>query len=280
MDLLRKYLMNSTVAYAPPDRAAGVPARGRVSDAVQDDGEPYEPDAAGDDTADVEAAAGEDDGDYVEGDEDDGADDIDPEPEPERRPRSRGQQRIENLSTTNRELRAQVAASEARLAALEAQMNAPRQAAQPTREEEEARLALMSPEERMNYRLENTIRQNNAATAGALAAVRDQTDRAEFRALLRDKPQWKKFEADVERKFQELTKKGTPIPREAVLVYVIGEAAYKTTEQPRRRSQSQERIRQQETRPGSAARGDVRGDRRQANSGASGVERRLANINI
>lgn len=271
MNLLRKYLLNSAAVLDPPDR----PGRTRVSAAVQD--EPYEPDAVGDDTADVDAADDDAaDGDIVDdaGDPDE-TDDTEDESEPERRPRAR--QRIESLSTRNRELQAKVDASEARLAALEARLNAPAPQKQEDAREEEARLALMSAEERLNYRFEKSIAQNNRATADMLFNVQDQTDRTSFRALLREKPHFKQHEAEVEKRLRELKVK---IPREAVLIYVIGESAYKSGEKPRKRSQSQERLQQQETRPGASGRGDVRGDRRQANGGISSVERRLANVRI
>lgn len=266
MDLLKKYLLANIACFAP---------RGRVADALQDD-EPYEPDATGDDADDVEALEAGDE-DPVEDDE--LAEEEEPEPEPERRPRSRGQARIESTANANRELREQLAASEARLAALEARQNQPAPVPQRSQEEENARLALMSPEERMNYRLENALAANNNQTQQVLTSIQDRTDAADFRVMLRDKPQYKKFEAEVNKRVAELRAKGTPLPREAVLMFVVGEAAVKSTEKPRTKAQSQQRMREQETRP-AGGRGDVRGDRRQAATSGSALERRLSNVRI
>lgn len=268
MDLLKKYLLNSIACFAP---------RGRVADALADGDDGEQPDGF---TDDVDPDAREDeelpeDGDEIEEPED-GEDE--PEPEPERR-RSRSQARIESTANANRDLKAQLAASEARLAALEARQNQPAPVPQRTREEEDARLALMSPEERMNYRMETALSANTRQTQQVLTSIQDQTDSSDFRVLLRDKPQYKKFETEVNKRAGELRAKGTPLPREAILMFVVGETAVKSTEKPRTKQQSRQRMREQETRPASGG-GDVRGDRRQTGTSGSALEKRLANVRI
>lgn len=273
MDLYKKYLLNSIACFAP---------RGRVADAIVDDSEPYEPDATGDDAADVEAEAGPEGEDGTAGDETGDEDPGEDEPEeyevePRRPVRGRAQARIERLSNDNATLKAEIAASAARLAAVEARLNQP--ATREAQADEEARLALMSPQERSEYRVERALANNQRQTADVLQSIQDQTDASAFRVLLGEKPQYKKFEKLVETRVKELRGKKTPLPREAVLMFLVGEAAVKATEKPRTKAQSQQRMQQQETRPASG-RGDVRADRRQAGSQVSAVERRLANIRI
>lgn len=260
--------------------------RERLTNALQDDEDLARVPADDDVTDDVEAAPDDDDlegpGDDLPAGEDDPEDleAEEDEPEPERRPRSRSQARIENVTRANRELRAEVAASQARLAALEAKLAQPSpQAQQEQQRDEEARLALMSPEERMNYRLERTIAHSNQQTHQVLSSVQDQADQTAFRALLKEKPHYAKLQIEVEKRTKALRDKGTPLPREAVLMFLVGEAAVKSADAPRKRTQSKERLQQQETRP-SAGRGDVRGDRRQAGGTASALERRLANVRL
>lgn len=263
MDLWRKYLLNSVALRAP---------RGRVADALQDD-----PELEADDepvTDDTDEA----DDELPEDEQEDEVDPPEDDPEPEPQPRSRAKARIEALSAEKRALRAEIEASNARLAALEARMTAP-QPAQVDPREEEARLALMSPEERMQYRVDQSLARNNQATSQLLGSLQDQTDQTAFRALIRDKPQFSKLAPKVEAKLAELRKKGTPLPREAILIYLIGEQAYGSQEKPRKKAQSQQRMQQQETRPPSG-RGDVAGNRRQAAGTTSNLERRLSNVRI
>lgn len=267
MDLFRKYLLTSA-AFAPRNEG-DPPTRQRVVDALVDDVDPDERDET---ELDDQPEDGE-----AEQEEDSEADQYEPEPEP--RPRGRATTRIETLANDNRALREEIAASQARLAALEAR------AAQPASRQEDqrdidARYALMSPEERMNDRLERTLAASNRQTQDVLASVQDQTDASAFRVLLREKPQYEKFATTVETRVKELRGKGTPLPREAVLMFLVGEAAVKTGGKPQKKAQSQQRMRDQETRPASG-RGDVRdSDRRNAGGTMSAVERRLSNVRI
>lgn len=269
MDMFKKYLLNTAAVFAP---------RERVAEALADD-EPYEPDAVGDDADDLPAEGDED---AVEGDEDLEDLEAEPEPEPEPRTRSRGQRRIETLSTQNRALEQQVADSQARLAALEARLSNPQptqQAVEAQQRDEDARLALMSPEERLEYRLNRTLAGHSAQVNSTLASVQDHSDRQSFREVLRDKPQFKVHEKAVEAEFKRLNSLRTPMTREAILMFIVGQKAVQTKGKPQPKARSQQRLREQEARPVSAS-GDVRGDRRSADSTASARERRLSNVRL
>lgn len=266
MSLLRKYLLSNIAAFAP---------RERVVDALGDETDPPL------DPADDQEGAGDPDEfeDEEVLDDPDNEEEPELEAEPEPRQRTRGQQRIERLANDNRGLREEVAASQARLAALEARLVQPQQPTIDQQRDEEARLALMSPEERMNHRLERTIADNNRQTQAVLGSVQDQADATAFRALLKDKPHYAKLSDTVEKRAKELRQKGTPLPREAVLMFLVGEQAVKSQERPRQREQSQQRLAQQETRP-SSGRGDVRGDRRSTGSTQTALEKRLSNVRL
>ena len=274
MDMLRKHLLNSAVTFDPPDR----PGRGRVVDALQDE-EPYEPDAAGDDAADIEQ--GEDE--IEDGEPED--EELEPEQEPEDQPRrrsgrpaSREERRIEALNADKRRLEAEVAATNSRLAALEARLSQPQQRVE-SQEEEAARLALMSPEERITYRTERSVNTIRAETQRMFGSVQDQADATAFRSLITDKPQYKRFVSDVEKEVTKLRASGVQTPREAVLMFLVGKDALARTEQPRQKARSQQRMREQEVRPESG-RSDVRGNRRQSGSASEARERRLANVQL
>lgn len=272
MDLFKRYMLNTAAVFAP---------RERVAEALADEDDLYEPDAVGDDTDDL----AEGDEDIVEGDGDaplEIVDDEDDPIEPKPRQRSRGQRRIETLSTRNRDLEQQVAESQARLAALEARMANPQQSQQALeaqQRDEDARIALMSPEERLEYRLNRTLAGHSAQVNNTLASVQDNTDRQAFREVLRDKPQFKVHEAAVEKEFKRLNSLRTPMSREAILMFIVGQKAVQTKGKPQPRARSQQRLREQEARPVSAS-GDVRGDRRSADSTASARERRLSNVRL
>jgi hypothetical protein len=263
MDLWKKYLLNTTAAHAPPDR-------GRAVDAIEDDQVEDDQDDQVEDDLDDEF-------------EDDAEGDPEPEPEPAPRrrsgqPRSRAEERIEALSADKRALQARVDAADARLAALEAN-----QGRQPQRQEnaddEAARLALMSPEERITYRVERGLAQVRSDTQRVVGSLQEQTDAAAFRTLLAEKPHYKRFSAEVEKEATRLRNAGTPMPREGVLMFLVGKDAVTRADAPRTRRQSQQRMEGQETRPASG-RSDVRGDRRQAGSQSQARARRLENIEI
>lgn len=275
MNLFRKYLLTS-VCFAP--RTEGdPPTRQRVAEAVQDDDQPEADIDDGLVDDDIDAAEAADDDAQVD---DEFSDDLEPEPEPEPRQRGRAQGRIERLANDNRALKDEIAASQARLAALETRMAqpAPRQEDQ---RELEARYALMSPEERMSDRLERSLNQQSQQTSAVLAEIQDTTDATAFRALIREKPQYAKYATTVETRLKSLKVKGTPLPREAVLMFLVGEAAVKDGGKPQKKTNSARRMQEQDVRP-SAGRGDVRGGDRRANSGSamSAVERRLQNTRI
>lgn len=268
MDLFKRYLLNTAAVFAP---------RERVAEALADD-EPVDDLSTDDDIID------DPEDDNIDPDDDAGAivDGEDPEPEPEPRTRSRGQRRIETLSTRNRDLEQQVAESQARLAALEARLSNPQQSQQAIeaqQRDEDARIALMSPEERLEYRLNRTLAGHSAQVNNTLASVQDHTDRAAFRETLREKPQFKVHEAAVEKEFKRLNSLRTPMSREAILMFIVGQKAVQSKGKPQPKARSQQRLREQEARPVSAS-GDVRGDRRSADSTASARERRLSNVRL
>lgn len=176
-----------------------------------------------------------DDGEEGEGGEDAG------------QPSSRGQNRFQKLSRTAQEANERAAKVERELADLRAQTQARAQQEDPAAEA--ARMALMSPEERTDYRL-NQAEQRNQQNINALRfQTQDQIDKAGFDAKAQYDPLVKKHAPEVEKRLTAMRQNGMNAPRDAVLTYVLGEivrtqGTKKTAEQ---KGKGQENIRRQET---------------------------------
>jgi hypothetical protein len=156
-----------------------------------------------------------------------------------------------------------------------------RQESRETPEQEAARLALMLPEDRMEYRL-NKATQGFQQTARALELrAADASDRASFTAQYAAKPSFAKYADRVEATLQTARQRGGNPDRETVLKYLLGEDAMKNMDKAKetQRRQGQQNIQRQTTRA-SSGRGDIQPQRRGALTDAQKRAQRLEGVNL
>lgn len=245
---------------------------------MSDPREPLEPGGDAElDTPDPQAIDDGGDGDDLEPELDDVGLDDEPEPEPEpqdAQPRRRGRaaETITSLRTRAQTAEAERQALERRLAALE---NRPApvdpMAAQRELEAENARLAMMSPEEQGRYWYQKGQQETQRALAQHQLLTADSQDRRDYAALKREVPAATRLETQVEATLQNLRNQGIyAIGREAILNALVGaEVLQKSRRQaPQARQNGQRRIQRQTTNPanprGDVPRGRPRQDQRQA----------------
>jgi colicin import membrane protein len=121
-------------------------------------------------------------------------------------------------------------------------------------------LSRMTEDQQVQYHMakklvgiENQLKSNNFA-------AQDATDRAEAARVL-EQPRFKKFAAEVERGYRELTAKGVSISRLAVLDYIVGKSIREGGRQAasKQRRDGERRIEKAQGRPG-AGRSNVGGN--------------------
>jgi hypothetical protein len=197
----------------------------------------------------------------AEGDAPEAEEDTDPDAEPasdeDADPEPRRPSRSENVRRRAQE-------AELRAARLEGELEAMRRTGthQPDRAAQEQaerdRLALMTPDERAAYLIDRNERQTTDRIAQAERRVAARMDRSEFRALMAEKPNLSRYEAEVERRFEETFKGGGFVERSTILRWAIGDAmmkqAPKAADKQRRQADAR---RQRETTRAGAGRSDV-----------------------
>ena len=129
--------------------------------------------------------------------------------------------------------------------------------------EQEARLAAMDPEERINYRIDQAQQANTKALRNLELSFKEQADKATFEVTLAQQPSLKKYEGKVEAIYAEhmanAKRNGTAPPdRATILPWVIGQEVLKSSAKAvdKGRKAGAANIARQTTRPVST-RGDV-----------------------
>lgn len=266
--MLKRYLLSSAAAFAPPDDQ-GAPGPDADDDRIEVD---LDDDEAVTDPVD------EPEGDNAEDDQTLGTDGEDGEQPPERQP-SRGDRRITALTERTRRLAEENARVTRELEELRRRPAAPQLPVETPAQRAE-RLALMSPEERMEERLNEALNRNQQQTQQLTSQLMDQSDRTSFDARTAANPLFKKIATDVERELAALRARGENLPRETIATYLIGQRVL--AQQGKAKPGAQQRRRAQESRP-TNGRGDVAGDRRERRSGgdsAADIERRYGDVPI
>lgn len=211
----------------------------------------------GDDAERSDGGGGDDEGaDPAElsGDEpDDGEQDVD---EPTRRKPSRSEARIQRLAAERAADRAEKEQLRRELAELRGTVNARTQ--NETVEQEGARLALMTPEERSEYRLTKATEQNRRDMANLRMSLEDTSDRSAFEAKATIDPVYRRHAAEVEQRLTALRQQGQNIGREHLLRYIVGEKALERARKDgnRHERRGKEAIERERVKPGNG-RGDV-----------------------
>jgi hypothetical protein len=189
--------------------------------------------------------------------EDEGQDGPDAVAEAPRRRPSRYETRIQALTRAREEDRREF---ERRLSEVQQQVNAPRQR-QETPEEREARIALMTPEERTDFRIREIERRHQEDLQRLAFQTAEATDQAAFNATIRANPNLQRYAASVESELAKLRQRGLNLPREQVLDWVIGQQARARMGQgSRQQNSAKNRVAKQTVRPVNGG-GDVAAQR-------------------
>lgn len=267
--MLKRYLLSSVVAFAPPDAPGAAPGPDTEDERIDVD---LDDDEAVIDPVD-EPEAEDADADELDASDDDGG-----EQPPARQP-SRGDRQVGAL----REHARLVAEENARLTRqLDELRRQPAAALAPveTPAQRAERFALMSPEDRIQETVTEALRNHDQKNAQLTNQLLDQSDSVAFQAQTASNPLLKKLAPEVERRLADLRSKGQNLPRSVVATYLIGERAL--AQSGKGRPAAEQRRRAQEARPANG-RGDVAGDRRERRSGADPVadmERRFGDTLI
>lgn len=250
----------------PPDREN----EPEIEDVVEGTETPEDADQGDGDAVEVEGQ------DPAEGDgaEPDEAGEHEGSVETDEKPRGRAEGRIQRLSRENRESREETAKLRRELDEFRAQQ---RPAATPgeTAEMKAARRALMTPEERMEDRL-NEAEQRNNQNLQQLAFINgDNADRANFNVLKMQDPLAARYADRVETKLAELRKQGQNVTREALLDYMVGQdvRSKRAGAVKQQKGEADKRIARQQAKPPNS-KGDVAADRR----GGKSLEERLEKV--
>lgn len=235
---------------------------------------------------DDELPPGEDDEDPPEDQDDDEDLDLSDEDEPAPAERSahdqgqRGQGRGDRrIQTLNRELR-QTQAELARIRDGQSagQSQDQRRRAEEAQAAERARYDMMSPEERIEYRLQQMDQRQTAELQRVRFETADNADRQAFADLCKTSNSAARLAARVEQELKKLRDQGTNVPRRTILAVLIGEKALsgapRATGRQQRRAEEQRQ--RQSAKPGSrASRSDAPSQDRRSSSDREARNKRL-----
>ena len=181
---------------------------------------------------------------------------------PQRQP-SRGEVRFQKLSQTAKQATEDAALARREAAELRDRLSRLERPAQavpqgPTPEQ----LALMTPDELINYRLGESDKRFQATLGQIQWQTYETSDKAAFNSLKATDPLAAKYADEVETRLAAMRQQGQNVDRERLLTFIIGEKARagRSVAKQRQQAQGQQRIQRQTVRPG-AARSDTAGNR-------------------
>jgi hypothetical protein len=213
-----------------------------------------------------------------EADEDEAEDDeIDASGEQSDEPPLRRQRGGDDLATRVEAAERKAAEAERRANEIEQRYQA-RENNPPTEtaEQEAARLALMTPDQIVDYKVGKALGRFEQTQQRVMLQTVNASDKSEFAGLLRENPQWKKLGTEVEKRHAEFVKQGQYPTRETVLKYLLGEQAMTMSGQTRREAgDRRNRVQRQQVRAPSGNRSDVQPQRR---GGGKTAEDRLDGV--
>ena len=198
-------------------------------------------------------AEGEGDG------EEGGSGSVDAEDEPPARKPNRAQTRIQTLSKTAAEAKEKADRLERELGEIRArERQREHQATQESPADRAARRALMDPTDVLREDLQDSERRTQNLLHQQMVQTRERDDKANYNSVLRDNPNLKRFDAEVERIRKEQEANGAFVPREVILDLAIGRAARAAAAKkgPQAKQQAQRRVASQQARP-SGSKGDT-----------------------
>lgn len=219
-----------------------------------------------------------DDGESEAAAEGDGSEAQDGQVDGEVRKPTRGEVRFQKLSQTAREASERASRLEAENREIKAAIARLERPAQAERELTREELALMTPDEAMDYKLGRATKGFNATLANIQWQTYETGDKAAFNALKATDPLAARYAGEVEERLQAMRQQGQNVDRERLLTFIIGEKARAGSGKAKQKAQAngQRRIAAQTTKPGSQ-RSDQAGTRGKM-SEAEAREKRLENI--
>jgi hypothetical protein len=198
------------------------------------------------------------------------------EPTPPRQPASRAGRTVAALRADRRQQAEELAALRREMA----ELRQTRQQVQPPEDPrlEQERLSLMSPEERMEYRLDRSLKAHQQQTSAMVFNMQTQQDKAAWDARSSGDKLRSKLSADVEREYQACIARGQYLPRENIYIYLVGQRFL--SNRGKGDGKAARRVERERVRPANG-RGDVQPERRAARSpGLSDFERRYGDTQI
>lgn len=255
-ELLRK-LLASTAMYAP-HTDGGTDGPNDLDDEIVGDDDELPPEEGAEDDEDEDAAA------VVT--EDAAHEDEEPAPR-----QSRGEKRFQTLAN---ELKAEREAR-ARNERLLEELRQERQRSRATvdAEQEAQQLALMTVEERVEYKLNKALAENQRQTQLMQFQAADASDKGTFEGKYRGHPKYGKYCDEVEAELLKSRQAGVNVARDVVLAAIIGRRVLNGTPSPTARKEAQGRVKRNTTRPADTRGGEDRGRR-----GGKSLEERLENL--
>jgi hypothetical protein len=229
-----------------------------------------DPDSEGSEDGDDAEGAAEGDG----SDAEEGQAEVDGEP---RRP-SRGEARFQTLNRRAQEATERAARAEQRATELEARMARFEQPRQPQGKSPEE-LALMTPDELINYRLGEATKGFEQKLGAIQWATYESGDKAAWQARVARDPVAARLSEKVEQRLTQLRAQGQNVDRERLYTYLVGEEvlAKGATAKAKQGAAGQQRIQRQQTRAGSQQRSDTQSNRGRM-SEQEAREKRLENL--
>lgn len=266
MDLLRRYLLGSSVAFQAPD-SPNTPAEEENEERLEitsDDDESTPDPVEEEDNEEAEDAEGAD------------------EQAAAAKPNDRGRRQFGALRATNRTLAEENATLTRRLAELEGRVGGLQQhyASQPieTPQQREARLAQLSPEERLRTEFREELQQRDRQNMQLRHETNMSSDAAQFAATCASSGYAKRFAPEVEKLFNDYAAKGVFVKREVLLRNIIGDKVLAQEGKPKKRVA--ENRQRQAARPVNSG-SDIRASRSRAAPGsAADFESRYGDVPI
>lgn len=188
---------------------------------------------------------------------------------------SRAETRFQRLANEAKAAREEAAAARRETEELRRGQQSARQQ-QETQEQEAARLALMTPDERVEYKLDKAERRHQQQLQMLSFQQEDRADKMEFAAKAASNSVYAKYKDEVESRLTDLRAKGQNVSREALLKFVIGEQALNGAGSKKPAQAAKKRVDAQRVNPGSS-RGDTASSR---GRGEPSLEKRLENVPI
>jgi hypothetical protein len=117
--------------------------------------------------------------------------------------------------------------------------------------ERQRQLEMMEPEQRFQFLLDEKDREYKAHLGRLEYMMVSQNDQTSFQTYLAGNPEYKKYEPEVERLFNEAVSRGQPQSRNAILSWTIGEEARqkKVSALAKARKNGEDNIRRATTKP-------------------------------